>query len=153
MWRQCSLFCAHPLMPTLPPTYPTQDCNYPFMPIPFSVRGICSHVIFIFASSVLDPDCELEKWFMLKRTVLGTWLRGKQEMYIEKVGKIALWFLPCYLRAAHARTSPGPLCASVSSPVKWGVSKAPRQRAAGGLTGIVCAECFQGQLVCNSRTQ
>lgn len=71
-------------------------------------------------------------------------------MYIERRGKIA-WFLPCYLRAAHAWTSPVLLCASVSSPVKWGVSKASCQRVTGGLTGIVCAECFQGQLA-HSRT-
>lgn len=31
------------------------------------MREVYSHVISIFTSSVLDPDCTLEKWFMLSK--------------------------------------------------------------------------------------
>lgn len=109
------------------------------------MRGVYSHVISIFTSSVLDPDCTLEKWFMLSKNSIRHLVKKrerKKEMHTRQGDKIALWFLPFYLRAMHLWTSPRPLCASVSSPVKWVYSNAAHQRVARGLAEVAHAECF-----------
>ena len=156
VWRQLSLFCAHLLFLSLHLSLSfclsrshahthilyslviTRLCPSPSLSGEYTATShSSSHPLY------LTETVHLKNRLCSVRTALGTWLREKQEMHTGQGGKIGLWFLPFYLRAVHPWTSPTPLCASVSSPVKWGDSKAPHQRVAGGLTEIARAECFR----------